>query len=339
MNARLFDKLHTLGFKTKYLVSIGVFNDYPVKLLFSEENAPLQNCIVTFATVGYNADQLSSILPSNTSNRNIVFLHAKGEAASFSFDITGLKQEELANTIEATLKTMTELLKQFRITPETKCCVCRDTDIDDYAIWQDKINPQNVLTRPAHVSCLRKASQNPKVIKKPKSNIAMPIFIAFLGALVGIIPTALILLIFEYEVAVLYVLVPITAFYGWKLGGGEYTTTAAAITTLISLLMPSVVLGFILNVNEFEGCASLLVIPILAFRIDLFWFAYISILAGEYYLWTHLNMFENAYPWAQVKSSDSVTISDEILLLRRESIYDETATPPLQQRMPDESQS
>ena len=153
MQKELLVKFNQMDFQVEGDAAIGVFNEYPLMLQIVNVGKEVK-CNVIFATIGYNAEQLKTALPANSAGRNIIFNHQRKKAAFFSFDIIDMDAVQLAESLDRMLQMVTKLLLKYKIVPEKKCCICREADIDDYTVWQDRFDPQRILMRPCHSRCV-----------------------------------------------------------------------------------------------------------------------------------------------------------------------------------------
>lgn len=94
-----------------------------------------------------------------------------------------------------------------------------------------------------HEECCHKIKDAAKaeIMKEEnKSNLPLSIFLAIVGAAIGIIPMIIIMFATDYKYSILYILIPICSFYGYKIGKAP-KNTAMIITVIVSSVV--VVLG------------------------------------------------------------------------------------------------
>lgn len=316
MNSLLLDKLKSIGFKTENTVSIGLFNDYPVSLVFSEETEEKQWCIGNIAVEQYNPNKLQKQLPKESQENKINFLTKGAQATSFSFIILELTQEKALETIETVLSLMTNLLSQNKISPQNKCCLCNQTDVDDYALYADATDNNTILARPIHVHCVKKEYNITMERVNSKTNPFICILYALIGALIGAIPTVLTIVFAKYEVAILEAIIPLAAFYGWRFAKGKSSTLAAIVVLIVSLFASistytiSIMLIAKLPLNIMVFIEAFFIMML---KIDSNWFGLLCIVAVTIGTWKKMTESD----------ADVAKNFEEMFMLRTESIKEE----------------
>jgi len=158
MQNELLIKQDQMGFKVRDDGSIGMFNNYPVYIdFFVEENKKSCNkeIGIDIAVERYNPDKLKKQLSElNTENKIEVCLLEGNKDTSFSFGIIDVTLGKVADKIESALDLATTFLVKNQIMPQTKCCLCAQTDTDDYILYTDRC--YHLLMRPVHAHCVKK---------------------------------------------------------------------------------------------------------------------------------------------------------------------------------------
>lgn len=135
------------------------------------------------------------------------------------------KTKELCPPIIAVLRTLTSL----GYAPTPACPVCGE-EYCDCAVYL------NGAYRLSHRSCIAdlaaKADSDLKNSAK-KGSVLLGILGAFIGMLVGTIPNILSILAAEMEYSILFALIPICAYFGYKLLGGKMKKPIPLVVSVI----------------------------------------------------------------------------------------------------------
>lgn len=113
------------------------------------------------------------------------------------------------------------------------CPVCKQPGCDAYAYSRDGYVP-------VHAACVQQqAAQSYAAVQDNEVNgsYGLGVLGAILGSVVGAIPTILIVIFFSRIVGILCALIPLGAFYGYKLLRGKMTKAVLPIIIAVSLLM------------------------------------------------------------------------------------------------------
>lgn len=115
----------------------------------------------------------------------------------------------------------------------SNCAVCKQPGVDSYAIHNNPFVP-------VHASCVQATVG--KAIGKVQDNevngnYALGFLGAVLGGLVGLIPSLVAGLVFNIISGWLCALVPLAAYYGYKLFKGKMNHAAFASTLMVSIIM------------------------------------------------------------------------------------------------------
>ncbi len=125
-----------------------------------------------------------------------------------------------------------DIVKNLGITVPDKCSVCGRTGCD-VAV------PRGAAYVPTHRSCLEKAvsgAQDKADSNARNGSYLLGIIGALLGAVVGILPSALTIILMERIYVILFALIPICAYLGYKLFKGKMNYFALVVTILFSAL-------------------------------------------------------------------------------------------------------
>lgn len=127
-----------------------------------------------------------------------------------------------AVNFEALCTAMTDFFAARQLYAPSACPVCRRLQCDCAVMWGNRYVP-------AHRSCAE--GRSIQTAQKAKANLesgsyALGILGAVLGAVVGTLPLLLFLFVLDSMVYLLWVLVPVGAYWGYKLLSGKMTTVA-----------------------------------------------------------------------------------------------------------------
>jgi len=128
-----------------------------------------------------------------------------------------------------------ELLAAMRsngIRPDGVCPICGSRNCDTAGIVKGQM-------RPTHRSCINSVAaeaEESAQLNKVEGNYLLGIIGAILGMLVGILPSLLAVILTEREYAILFALIPVCAYYGYKLLGGKMDKAALAASIAVTLI-------------------------------------------------------------------------------------------------------
>ena len=156
-----------------------------------------------------------------------------------------MSKEKQVNYFNNLMTTLTNTLEKEEIKNIEACGLCgiKKTDEEaEYTVYKG-------LYIKLHKSCAEaKYEEEKREIEKENANIKrlpISIVLAFIGAVVGIIPSVISMFGFGYLFALLFAICPIASFFGYKLGKAPlrwYATLIAAVCSLVITAL--VVIGF-----------------------------------------------------------------------------------------------
>lgn len=125
-----------------------------------------------------------------------------------------------------------DAVKNLGVARPDKCCVCGGSGCDA-AI------PRGGVYAPVHRACLEKAVSGAQ--DKADSNARHGSYLlgtvgAFLGALVGVLPSALTILLAERIYVILFMLIPLCSYMGYRLCRGRMNYFALVVAVIFSVL-------------------------------------------------------------------------------------------------------
>ena len=127
-----------------------------------------------------------------------------------------------------------ELFEKLELKSLDYCPYCGEGETDGFR----KIKGARLSV---HESCVKSFVQKVEghLENEGKSNKYMlkSIVFAILGGIIGLMPSILILELFEFYSAWLFLLIPVTSFYGFKKGGAQRRSYVVVLVALITLML------------------------------------------------------------------------------------------------------
>lgn len=148
-----------------------------------------------------------------------------------------MSKEKQVNYFNNFMTTLTNTLNSEEIKNIDNCGLCGiekpDEDVE-FTVYKG-------LYIKLHKSCIEAAyEEERREIAKENANIKrlpLSIILAFLGAVIGIIPSIISIFGFSYMFAVLFAICPLASFFGYKLGKAPLRWYATAISAVCSLIV------------------------------------------------------------------------------------------------------
>lgn len=216
----LQDFLSQKGFKNYEKVSLGEIEGYPV--------------IISQASNNNGVGQIIYSIEGNIPKDVLKPLRKLGYSGGGENYIIITFITKKKNMDEKYTKATTEvvrLLKESGIRPQTSCPVCNGKNCDSFALMGQSYQP-------VHARCVNKYQDTVKEMaeKNELSGNYITGFIgAVLGGIIGTIPSTLTIWFAERIYAVLFALIPLCAYYGYKLLRGKMNKVCIAITFVVSI--------------------------------------------------------------------------------------------------------
>ena len=219
------------------LRGVGVLFGYPVEAGFSKNEKELALAF-TADQAGFKIKDLRKRLQENPELKGKVagLEPPAGEMPMNVFLITidAANDTEMEHLYHLTIKVLEEALTELPVfTPPTTCKICGGIDSDTVAIVENALNY-------VHKACLERHQQEVQQALEEKELNPKTIE-GFLGGLiggaVGAIPALIALVLFNYFIGVLFALIPLGIFYGWKLLGGKLIVLTRIFTIVYTIFM------------------------------------------------------------------------------------------------------
>ena len=222
------------GFRMVGDKMVGVFQGYPFSALFRSGSTSVLNASLVLAKT-----------PKNRSVKELKGILPKGVTVS-RFNVSTMmlacsaRDGELTIKFVEGMKALTGLLREEGLLPPERCPLCNQGGCDAAALTGS--GPVGSYL-PVHQRCCQERSYSAvshAEVNSLKGNY-LPGFIgAMLGGAVGAIPSILTIIFLETIYALLYALIPLAAYYGYKLFKGKMNlaaTVAAVVSAVFQLFM------------------------------------------------------------------------------------------------------
>lgn len=226
-----FQKMQDRGFHTdsESGSAYGLVRGWPVRICFGTQNkARALTAMVSTAAMDWKAvkkdikQQMKGLGQVQPGSDCLVMTTRRAAG-----------EEDAAVLCDQALETLLTLLEEKGLQPMTVCPLCHQGDCD-------VLIGLNQGCVPAHEHCLTETLEESRIRaeagKKSGSYLAGCIG-ALLGGMVGCIPSILTVLWMERIYALLFALIPLAAFYGYKLLGGRLSAAARWVIIAVSLIM------------------------------------------------------------------------------------------------------
>lgn len=209
-------------------VAFGVHKDYPVcitaQVLKSGEVAGLN---AGFRLEGKITGKFLKVL-RKTLPKGCGVLNPGGNKLNFQYPCR--KDDGALNTFEGILDAAAAAFREEGLTAPRTCAICKQGGCDGLAQVDGYVA--------VHQSCVK--AQAEATMEKVEHNEASGNYItgflgALLGAVVGTLPTIVALLLVERIYAILYALIPLAAYQGYKICKGKMNKGAFACSLIASL--------------------------------------------------------------------------------------------------------
>lgn len=238
--------IEIIGFKKvgedHSLRGVGVVLGYPVDAVVINGGRTLSLAFTTAEAINKKTcKKLQTALWDNQTLQDTVEVgHQEDDGVlnTFLININLYKEHELQELYGLTIQNLEKALADFpEIAPPTTCAICQE-------IGGDTLAYNNGALHFFHRTCFRREKEDMEQSFEEK--VANPKLLAgliggFLGGVIGALPAFIALAFFHYFVWLLYALIPLGIFYGWKLAGGKLVKFTAVFTIVYTLITSAAV--------------------------------------------------------------------------------------------------
>ena len=158
------------------------------------------------------------------------------------------KKNEFGPAFDALIASIANTAKDFGMQVPQACPLCKQPNCDAYAYHAG-------VYAPVHGACvLQKSGKAIASVQKNEMNgsYGLGILGAFLGGLLGAVPTILLLVFLNVISAWLCALIPLAAYYGYKLLGGKMGKATPFVVIVMSVLIVPLVSYFSLAISGYN---------------------------------------------------------------------------------------
>lgn len=201
----------------------GVENDYPAAVFF----VGAKQWRIALTAVIDNFKEVRKSLKEQL-GKKYGFQYANNH---LTYDII-VTNKDYQETLNEALTEVTRALHQMGIKPSAVCPICGQSNCNVLVSYANGYDP-------AHKSCLDQMANHvrTKAEKSTQSgNYITGIIGALLGAVIGALPSVLSIIWVERIYAILFALIPLASYYGYKLLKGKMTTAVIPITIVFSIV-------------------------------------------------------------------------------------------------------
>lgn len=140
------------------------------------------------------------------------------------------------------MRKVTQAFHDLGLRDLSHCPFCGKEDTDSMRVIKGVIVP-------VHDACAKELYQqitsHVEELEKSNKGMGKSIVFAIGGAVVGAIPTLISIIFFQYMLAILYALIPLASFYGYKYGGAPKKSYVPILISVISLLIVVVMMAWL----------------------------------------------------------------------------------------------
>lgn len=170
------------------------------------------------------------------------------------FDKTNREPQELYRAAVAFLE---RIFSEHMTLPPDICPICNQSRGDALARHQGRLQF-------VHQNCLREAKDS-KVqaleLKQHNGGTLTGFFGGLLGGIVGAVPAFIGLHFFEFFIAILYAVIPLGIYYGWKLFKGKMNRVTTVFTIVYTAIMALALEIAVAHIYVYQGLVGSLYVP------------------------------------------------------------------------------
>ena len=180
----------------------------------------------------FTKDELKEI--KKHSSKNVVYHNkfANGVLLILTLPLGISLSDKYVEKCRGVIDTFVSFLASKEYITSNKCIICGE---------ESSYNSYGLLYLPVHEECKNTvkevAQKSVEEENKNVSNLPKSIILAFIGAVVGLIPSVISIFGFGMMYALLYALIPLCSFFGYKLGKAPKRWYATAIVVGLSVIV------------------------------------------------------------------------------------------------------
>jgi len=210
---------------------MGIFQDYPYSIMV-QSSRKKASAILQIPIWGKISSKTVKQMQKRMQMKGVTLMFVSGQTPKLQAVITAPTEQLLQTAITARYK-IVQQLKEMSISAPQACPICGQGSCDCLAYYDGY--------RKAHKNCVDAdiASRRQKLERQgAKGQSVTGGFVgALLGALVGLIPTVLLAVFANLISAWLFALIPVAAFFGYKLLGGKMDGKLPLVMVILASLL------------------------------------------------------------------------------------------------------
>lgn len=222
----------------------GTFQNYPFAVTYFGGKANTTNFNLRFSLSGPVKQMYKPITSTFDKKQAVIYpgtLLPGGYGAAgiqltketFAVTVAVKKNQPPEAIFDRLVALITSTAAQMGLTPPQVCAVCGQPATDAFALHKDAYAP-------VHTACIQNqvaTTYNKAVQNQQNGNYALGVVGALLGAIVGAAPSILLMVFINIISAWLCALIPLGAYFGYKLFRGKLTGVATVIVIIVSVIM------------------------------------------------------------------------------------------------------
>ena len=218
----------------------GVYKGFPFMATFLRGGK--DDVVIYLLTVAFSAPikmMFNGLKKRLKGVAKVVSVYAPDKSC-INLNVTTSKDRPFAESFDWVLSETIAAAGELGLAPPAECPICKQPGCDSYA-------SVNSAYRPAHAACVRE--KNEKIADSLTRNESEGSYVtgaigALLGGAVGALPTVLLVVFLNIISGWLCALIPLCAYYGYKLFRGKLTKGTLGVVIAVSVLMAPITLYF-----------------------------------------------------------------------------------------------
>ena len=225
---------------------VGVQEGYPYNISLKsgkKADAATVRFVLNRTPSGKDKKALKAVIPAGT---RIAYLQTQ------TLFTVSAAPEEIFRTTTGMISAVVSCFQSSAkpLVPPDRCCVCKKPGCDSAALSGDGVG---ALYQPAHASCVMDKSAKAAYQanrNEQSGNFLLGFIGAIIGAFVGTLPNTAIIMFAEIQSGYLYLLIPLAAYFGYKLLRGRMGNMAR-LSVIISSVLAFIFMQFFIEYLDF----------------------------------------------------------------------------------------
>lgn len=240
----------SMGLSVRGRLAYGVISEYPLFLQFQGSGETVNAAILRI--------QLQDTMDKRTRKdlKNVLKKQCQLVFTGHTLQMTiRMSKDDTLTACETVMLTAINFLQSNMIAPSQLCPICHQANCDSAVFFQG-------VFQKAHRQCITSSME--QITQKTESNqnngsYLLGLIGALLGGIVGILPSILSILFAERIYVLLYALIPICIYWGYRLLKGKMTRSVIVITIILSVLYLFIMEFILLVIGVYNEYGLLLI--------------------------------------------------------------------------------